>query len=559
MKSMMPTTPGHDTSQQAERDRQARAARVAGLNHILLDRSREIKRHMSEQASQRLRVAENLWSIIEAAQRQSPTVTRAAVLHSAQMGRVAESTKRAEYYLCDPRLPPEEKARRATKLTRDPQGYVRLARATAALLHRDDTDAFLLDLFAGTRFAAEVESDLPLEDPQREAWATLLMGIQRRATAISDEFALPSYFVRQRGWGFRYENGRFLTGGREAEEPTAFLGWVDAGWRRGLFSFRILDPRDLYGADCTPDDVATYEELVSAKADEVPVDVHTVLALHLVLAPQAAGGTVVPCLRARCLTYITVAQHWNLLQPYTGKPLQRGEVIATCDRALATRKARPVNSLPHSLNPSALAAGQPQQASLRDFEIGEHELTTFSVEALRSYGFDMGMVTLADAQPKVPPSLCSDEESDSPRVILPLGEEALSLLELPISSFMMELDWERSASSSLPASQRTAFTSLPYPIVRDWLNAMRLGGNRLSGLRPIRRRSRPAQCSRRWTGLANLRSKRTPLSISSAVRHETWQQPWRQQSPKLKPHATRTYASHCRLRYAAAVRCERRQ
>jgi len=85
MEDKTPNVPGHDLSQQAERDRQARAARVARINQDLLDRPREMKRQMGEQPSLRLRlrIAENLWNIMEEAQSRSPAVTRATILHEA--------------------------------------------------------------------------------------------------------------------------------------------------------------------------------------------------------------------------------------------------------------------------------------------------------------------------------------------------------------------------------------------------------------------------------------------------------------------------------------------
>ncbi|WPB86394.1 hypothetical protein [Sediminicoccus rosea] len=478
-----PNVPGHDLSQQAERDRQVRAARVARINQDLLDRPREMKRQMGAQPSLRLRIAENLWNIMEDAQSRSPAVTRATILHEAGMGRASESTKRAPYFLCDPTWPPAKKAERAKQLTHDPSGYVRLARAAAKLLGLDDRDFYLVDLFAGTRFAAEIESELPPEDPQREAWATLLALLQHQARKISQEFDLPRYFARQTGWGLGYRDGKFQPGSGGAKEPSAFLGWVEAGSpRSGVFRFRLLDPKELYGPDCTPDDVANYEDLLRRGADELPVTVHTVLVLHLVLAPQGPGSAVAPCLRARCVSYILSADYSNVFEPYTGKQMQRGDVIAVCHRAIATRAESPLTRLPESLAAGLVRSVSQQPAPKREFEIGEREMVYTHMSDCSGYGFDMGDVVLRDELHGIPPSLASVEPDDSPRIIVPLGEEALVILGLRISGFMAERNWTEAQPSKPVSAAPAILTASTVPLADEWLAQDEAGRARIAAI-----------------------------------------------------------------------------
>lgn len=474
-----PNVPGHNLSQQAERDKQTRAARSARIKQDLLDRPLEMKRQMSRQLSLRLRLAENLWDIVETARSQSSVVTRSAVLHRAGMGAYG---KRAEYFFCDPSWPKEKKAERAKKLTQHPRGYVRLAQKTAELLGIEDTDAFLFDLFSGTSFAAEIESELPPEDPQREAWATLLDLLQQQARKTSNEFDLPRYFARQTGWGLRYREGKFQPGSSGVEEPSAFLGWVEAGYpRRGVFRFRLLDPREAYGSDCTTDDVTNYEDLLRRGADELPVIVHTVVVLHLVLAPQGVGSAVALCLRARCVSYIISADYSSAFQPYTGKQMQRGAVIAVCQRAIATRTESLPKQLPESLTGGAVKALSHQFASDKEFEVGEGELVYRDMES-SGYGFDCGDVVLRDELNGIPPSLASVEPYDMPRIIMPLGEEALGILGLRISAFMAERKWAEEQSSKPASAEPVILTALTQPLVDAWLAENEAGRARVSAV-----------------------------------------------------------------------------
>jgi hypothetical protein len=464
-----PNAPGHKLSQQAIRDQRARDAHVELMKQALLDRRQEFNRLMKQKDSLRLLIAGNLWNVVKAAGERDPGITRAAVLHEAGMGHPYESSKRAPYYFCDPSLDNQEKKKRAKKLAKNPLKYVELAKATARLLHRDDEDAFLLELFQGTPFVAEMQSDI--EDPQREIWDTLVSWLQQRTKKISEEFDLRRYFSRQTGWGLNYKDGCFTPGDGQAEEPSAFLGYVEAGYpRRGTFEFTAYDPRDLYGSDCTPEDIATYEDLMRRSGNKVKVDIHSVIVLHLVFAPKGVADAVIPCLRARCVSYLTTADHWDALEHFTGRSLPRGTLIAKCYRAIGTKSSDYATKLPACLIPEEAPIRYRTTANEHEFDISEAEIC-FSDPYPNIIGLgDTGSVRTNDILPGVPSTLISDSEDDSPHIILPLGEDALRLLSFPISRFMMDQisrdkEVKQSSNEECPILRK-----IPYGLSYSWLH-----------------------------------------------------------------------------------------
>jgi len=461
--------PAHELSQESERQRLARAARIARIKQELLDRPRDMKSQMGRDLRLRLRVAENLWNIIEGAEERSSLVTRRAVLHAANKGRPEESTKRAPLYLCDPKLEMSTKLLRAKKLTHDPRKYVELAQATAALLDLDK-DIFLLDLFAGTKFEAEVENDLPLEDPQREAWSTLLDWLQRRTRSIVEEFDLRRYFTRQIGWGLQYRDGKFEKGSPFAEEPTAFLGWVEpASPRYGVFRFDVVDPKESMPDLYTKEDATKFAELIERRAHEVQVRVHTILVLHLVIAPQENGSAAAPYLRIRCVTDVVANEYQSALEPFLVSPPKRGQVIAKCLRAIASETRSKYKQLPALLVPKPQCQESHHSAAVLEFDVGESEMSG-SYDDFYGFGFDTGTLMIRDDLPGVPSSLISNDPSEAPRMIIPLGEETLDILNLQTSRYMLEDRWKddkpKDSFEILPES----LTALPWPLAEDWLN-----------------------------------------------------------------------------------------
>jgi len=453
-----PNSPRPPSARTEERERRRLSARRDRAEQAL------VENFMVQSKAQRLRLAENLWSIIKAA----PSVTQAAALHEAGFGRKEDSTKRAVNYLCDPEWSEERKRKRVQSLTKKPLGYLSIARAVARLANADNQDTYLLDLVAGTSFGAEVESDIVLEDPQRDAWAALEKFIQKHAQEISRESGLPLYFSRQQGWGLTFRDGHFRSGGRQAEEPATFLGWVEVGGpRSGLFLFRDVDPRDS-GFDCTPETIAEYKAIHAQNAYALKAYVHTILVLHLVLAPNGVGGAVVPSLRARCLTYVEAAEGSDRLMPFGGRPIHRGEVMAICHRGFAAPIVEDPYPLPACLVPTAQPRTSERQTKQREFLISERELRCNPMD-FDFFGFDMASVEISDQVPGLPPSLVTDEEDEAPRVMMPIGEEPLSLLNLPLSRFMLERTHREAGGDASWEEAAKIITKLTFPLAEDWL------------------------------------------------------------------------------------------
>jgi len=102
------------------------------------------------------------------------------------------------------------------------------------------------------------------------------------------------------------------------------------------------------------------------------------------------------------------------------------------------------------------------------FDISETELV-YQDAVIFGYGFDMGTVTLSAQIPGLPPSLASKDEDDSPRIILPLGEEARGVLGFRLSPYMAEQSWIDTAASQIGSNPPPILTALTNPLVDAWL------------------------------------------------------------------------------------------
>lgn len=117
---------------------------------------REAVRRVKLMPSEQERVAENMWRILQDAEDKG--VRKAAVLHEGGAGGEGDSTKRLARFALDPSLDATAKKARAARLTKGAEKYLRVAEA-AGNLARKDRDAYVIDLFSGTRFTAP--SDAP--------------------------------------------------------------------------------------------------------------------------------------------------------------------------------------------------------------------------------------------------------------------------------------------------------------------------------------------------------------------------------------------------------------
>ena len=134
-----------DTQKQTslKQNRGATAARASKIR----DAVRGVKLSPKEQE----RVAENMWRILAEAERQGAAKT--VVLHAGGAGNEGDSTKRLERFAMNPGLEPAKRHAKSGRLTKGADKYLRIAEAAGRLV-QGDTDAYVADLFNGTRFAA---------------------------------------------------------------------------------------------------------------------------------------------------------------------------------------------------------------------------------------------------------------------------------------------------------------------------------------------------------------------------------------------------------------------
>ncbi len=154
--------------------KQNRAATAARASKIR-DAVRGAKLSPTEQE----RVAENMWRILAESERQG--VAKIVVLHAGGAGNEGDSTKRLERFALNPDLEPAKKRIKAGRLTKGADKYIRIAEA-AGRLTQTDADAYVADLFNGTRFAAagdtSVTEDVYVE--LAELTRMLCIGVARK-------------------------------------------------------------------------------------------------------------------------------------------------------------------------------------------------------------------------------------------------------------------------------------------------------------------------------------------------------------------------------------------
>ncbi|TNC98645.1 MAG: hypothetical protein FD119_116 [Stygiobacter sp.] len=153
----------------------------------------QISKISQARESDRLRLAENLFQIIDLACRaDGKRVTRANIVAEAGMADQNGKSSRLYDYAIDPAISEGERCWRAKKrLIKKPVGYLRLAEA-AAKLGGLDVDQVVVDLVQGTRLA-EGMSDLP-DTVEPEHLVMLAAAIQGEAKRIAEATCLDWYF-----------------------------------------------------------------------------------------------------------------------------------------------------------------------------------------------------------------------------------------------------------------------------------------------------------------------------------------------------------------------------
>lgn len=184
---------------------------------VVLDRLE--KRDPMTKRSERQRMAENMWRILERAQHAASNVTKAKVLQKAGFGSKHDSSKRLPQFALNPALPEADRQRRSAKLTQDARKYLRIAR-TAAQESGAPEDAFVPDLVDGTRFGERAPDHGQSADEEvavaLKEWVTII--VRDIAPKLSERHDLGGCFRSMAARWIDYE-GRLLPDGFEASPP----------------------------------------------------------------------------------------------------------------------------------------------------------------------------------------------------------------------------------------------------------------------------------------------------------------------------------------------------
>ncbi len=138
-----------NTQNSADSLLQNRAAVVARAEKI-----REAARRAKLLPYEQERVAENLWRILEEAEKHG--CPKSTVLRQGGAGNEGDSTKRLERFALNPDLDQVRKQVKLGRLTKGAEKYLKIAEAAGRLVE-NDADAYVAQLFNGTRFVAAGE------------------------------------------------------------------------------------------------------------------------------------------------------------------------------------------------------------------------------------------------------------------------------------------------------------------------------------------------------------------------------------------------------------------
>jgi hypothetical protein len=150
------------------------------------------KRPLLHSAKERLRLAENLWDLLEAAVRKAPTLTKALILQKAGQGQPHESTKRLGYFAIDPALPIDTRDKRSQDLRKHVAKYAHIAKMGADLSGLDPNEAIIM-LVRGTGY--ERQAPDAKSEPFDSALVDIQTAIQRLTESVTASHDIETYFA----------------------------------------------------------------------------------------------------------------------------------------------------------------------------------------------------------------------------------------------------------------------------------------------------------------------------------------------------------------------------
>ncbi len=149
------------------------------------------ERPLLHSAKERLKFAENLWDLLEAAVLKAPTLTKALILQKAGQGQPHESTKRLGYFAIDPALPIDTRDKRSLDLRKHVAKYAHIAK-TAAILSGLDSNETIIRLARGTGY--ERQAPDAKSEPFDNALADIQTAIQRLTESVTASHDIETYF-----------------------------------------------------------------------------------------------------------------------------------------------------------------------------------------------------------------------------------------------------------------------------------------------------------------------------------------------------------------------------
>jgi hypothetical protein len=302
---------------------------------------------MMRKPSERLPVANNLWEILTDLENSATSVSKKEVLHAADQGSGADSTKRLPYFAVNPELSKEEQDKRASKLTQHILRYVKIVEA-AARLGGGNEKVLIERLVEGTSYSSSPGDPENVEDLTLEGWIAIEDALREVSKEITRKHDLQRFFsrVRELGIGVDSEDNFIQPAGRceiyaafEKQalpaltrtddlppRPSVYLGEVSAG---NLPCNVRLEPYD--GDGEARDELFDRLEDSGLKIVNFKAIASPVLKCWLELVPLRKESIVTPVLRVASRTLIRAAQSFDRFVAFGGASFTEGETIYTAD------------------------------------------------------------------------------------------------------------------------------------------------------------------------------------------------------------------------------------
>jgi hypothetical protein len=306
---------------QREAEAQRRPLTDEGRSIFSRDQLTRIRNKLSEHkimnsSSERRRVANNLWRILNELENRTPPIKRLEVCRRAgKIFHEGDSTKRLYNFAIKPALPEKEQLNRAKGITKKIRRYVELAEVAAELSGKDK-DHYIPALVEGTRYSLlPSEGKWDPDEVSTRAWNDIVSMLTLASESISTTYKLQDLLrqITEAGIGVggrgswrggnieRYQIGQVMPRPALVSQldlvpcPSIYLGNIVAASHIPCelhFGLIKIDEHEKALE-------AVYRKLVDAGLESNSMKAHAVaeLRVYLVLLPHGESGEVKPVLR----------------------------------------------------------------------------------------------------------------------------------------------------------------------------------------------------------------------------------------------------------------------